>query len=171
MPTTTSYGSWFNHQGHELNIETSVVVALGDYGREYDVDAIARDWAEAINEALPHGVTLAGDEFYGPAYAEDRDWDGDLDITAAIEGVDFWAIAEKHELWDIDRVAEHLGHKGPSATGTARKTLSRLGVKADSYRPHPDSGRPQAIYRAQDVRDAQAARPGRGTRTDLKGDA
>lgn len=165
--TTTDYGSWNNHADeYELTVESSVGTSLGDYAHEYDVDAIVADYRDAINKALPDRVTLTGNEFIGPAYEKDCTWEGDLDIHAVIESVDFWEIAERHEQWDIDQVAEHLGHKGPSAAGSARKTLSRLGVKATAYRPHPESGRPQARYNAQEVQEAQKGRPGQGARTD-----
>lgn len=67
------------------------------------------------------------------------------------------------ELWTIDEVA---GHIGASSTGSARRTLSRWGVRAVDYRPSP-SGRPAARYAADQVRHAAADRPGRGVRTDL----
>lgn len=63
-----------------------------------------------------------------------------------------------NELWTAAEVAEYLGAASPDS---ARRTLSRWGVKAAEYRPGP-SGRPQAHYRADEVRAAHAARPGRG---------
>jgi hypothetical protein len=68
------------------------------------------------------------------------------------------------ELWTIDQVAEHIG---ATSAGSARRTLSRWKIEAVDYARHPVSGRPQARYSADEVRDAKAARPGRGTRTDL----
>jgi len=67
------------------------------------------------------------------------------------------------DLWTIDQVAEYLG---AASTGSARRTLSRWGVKAVAYRPGP-SGRVVAHYDPAAVRAAHAARPGRGARTDL----
>ena len=67
------------------------------------------------------------------------------------------------ELWTIDQVVDYLGASSP---GSARRTLSRWGVKAIEYRPGP-SGRPQAHYEAAAVRAAKQARPGRGARADL----
>ncbi|MBA9003646.1 MULTISPECIES: hypothetical protein [Thermomonospora] len=67
------------------------------------------------------------------------------------------------DLWTIDQAAEYIG---ASSTGSARRTLSRWGVKAAGYEPG-ESGRPAARYRAADVRAAKAARPGRGARMDL----
>jgi hypothetical protein len=168
MITNTGFGSWYNHQGHELTIQQSVIVALGDYGDDYDVDAITRDWRAAINEALPDTVTLSGDEFYGPAHDTDRDWEGDLDITSVIEAVDFWALAARHELWTIDQVAEELGYTTATAEAAARKKLSAWGVKAAVHKPNPRSGRVQAYYSAQQVKAAKAARPGQGNRGDLE---
>lgn len=65
------------------------------------------------------------------------------------------------ELWTIDEVAEYIG---ASSTGSARKTLSRWGVRAVSRQP----GRAGAsLYDAAEVREGSANRPGRGARTDL----
>lgn len=66
------------------------------------------------------------------------------------------------ELWTIDDVAAFLGVKAASARGT----LSRWGIKAHSFRPHPDSSRAQALYDPHQVRGAYAGRPGQGARTD-----
>lgn len=67
------------------------------------------------------------------------------------------------ELWTIEQAAEHIGAATPVS---ARKTLSRWGVKAVGYKPI-DGGGLRAAFRADDVRAAVANRPGRGTRTDL----
>jgi hypothetical protein len=69
------------------------------------------------------------------------------------------------ELWTIDQVAEFLG---AASIKSASSTLSRWGVAAADYVPHPVSKRPQARYRADEVREAKASRPGRGRRTDLR---
>lgn len=65
--------------------------------------------------------------------------------------------------WTIAQVAEYLG---AASTGSARRTLSRWGVRAVAYVPGP-TGRVEARYDAQAVRAARAQRPGRGARTDL----
>lgn len=67
------------------------------------------------------------------------------------------------ELWSAQDVADFLGL---NSTGSARRALSRWGVKAAGYRPG-SSGRPEAHYDAEQVRTAQRGRPGRGARTDL----
>lgn len=72
----------------------------------------------------------------------------------------------ERELWSIDRVADFLGYSGPSATGSARRTLSRLGVVAVAREPGRGG---KSLYDAGQVRAAQAARPGRGARTDRTG--
>jgi len=102
---TTSYGTWSNRvDPRALSVEQTIYEALGDYADDYDIDAIAADYRDAINMALPEGVTLAGDEFIGPYYAEDATWgpeledeDGRLDIKSIVDGVDLWAIVAKHE--------------------------------------------------------------------------
>lgn len=69
------------------------------------------------------------------------------------------------ELWTADEVAEYLG---ASTAASVRRTLSRWGVPAVDYVPHPTSKRPRALYSADAVRAAKASRPGRGSRTDLR---
>src|SRR5690606_34496329 len=72
--TTTSYGTWNNRvDGDALTVEQTIAETLGD-ADEYDIDAIAADYRTAINKALPEGVTLAGNDFYGPYYTEDATW-------------------------------------------------------------------------------------------------
>jgi hypothetical protein len=61
------------------------------------------------------------------------------------------------------QAADHLGL---ATAASARRTLSRWGVAVAKYEIGK-SGRPEARYDAQKVRAAQAARPGRGARTDL----
>ena len=107
---------------------------------DYDVDAIVEDIVEA------HGAV-------------------DVDT---IDSGEFWETVGRHELWSASKVAFKLGYDGPNREASVRKTLSRWGVKAARYQPHHSSGRPQAMYRAQEVRDARAARPGQGARTDKK---
>lgn len=65
--------------------------------------------------------------------------------------------------WTISDVARHLGIKESSARGQ----LTRWGVTAKDYQRGPN-GRPMALFDAKEVRQAAAARPGRGSRTDLK---
>jgi len=106
MIVTTSYGTWANRvDPRALTVEQTIYETLGDYAGDYDIDAIAADYRDAINEALPEGVALAGNEFIGPYYAEDATWgpelkdkDGRLDIKAIVDSVDLWAIVAKHEI-------------------------------------------------------------------------
>ncbi|MGQ4513679.1 hypothetical protein [Streptomyces sp. DW26H14] len=179
MTTTTSYGTWCNRvDQYSTSVEHSVAEAFGSFGADdYDFDGIVRAYRDAINAALPDSVTLAGDEFIGPAYDADCDWtgypttevpdgledeyEGGLDIAAIIEGVDLNTIMERHELWDASRVAQELGYTSRSAAGTARKRLSQWGVKAHTHRPSEASSRVQAYYLSGDVMDARATHPER----------
>lgn len=63
------------------------------------------------------------------------------------------------ELWTISMVAEHLGYSGPSATGSARKQLSRWGIVSQGREP---GRRGQSQYLASEVQAAHEARPGKG---------
>lgn len=94
MTTTRSYGSWNRATGHStLTLDGEVADALlagvdfNDYS-EAQIDAVAAAYRAAINEALPEGVALCGDEFYGPADADTPD------LAEIVDSVDFWSIAE-----------------------------------------------------------------------------
>lgn len=94
--TTTSYGNFIGNcsdSGSSSSLHNYVTTALGDFAGDYDVDALVDDFRDAINAELEGtGVSLNGDEFYGPRPRED------VDIAGAIEAVDFWQIAAKHEV-------------------------------------------------------------------------
>lgn len=74
-------------------------------------------------------------------------------------------MTHDNDLWTIDQVTAYLG---AASTGSARRTLSRWGVQAVARQPGRGG---QSLYDPVEVRRAHAARPGRGTRTDLRRDA
>ena len=106
MATTTNYGSWTN-LGDHYNISVEATVA--DYLNGGDSDwrervetsgafeRMVADYRQAINDALPEGVWLTGNEFIGPYYEADQNWDGELDIEAVIEDIDLAPIVERHD--------------------------------------------------------------------------
>lgn len=104
MPTTTTYGTWRTYTS-DLSVEATIdgYVAGGDadwYERVRTSGALERmaeDFREAVNAALPEGVSLHGDEIYGPAYEQDRSWQGELDIRGIIDRVDLAAIVARHD--------------------------------------------------------------------------
>lgn len=111
MIITTGYGTWNNHGDHyESTVEATVVsylnLADADYFRRIEesgaFDQMVEDYRNAINDSLPDGVTLAGDQFYGPYYEADYTWDGGLDITSLIEDIDLGEIVERHDP-DLER--------------------------------------------------------------------
>lgn len=103
---TTTYGTWCTRVDHlNLSVAGSVSDAFGSEGSEgFDFEAIVEEYREAINEALPPSVSLCGDEFIGPYYDDDKDFEGYphtllgvLDIKAIVEDIDLWAIVAKHQ--------------------------------------------------------------------------
>lgn len=68
------------------------------------------------------------------------------------------------ELLTAEQVAALIG---TVSSDSARRALSRMAVGAVRYQPHPESGRPQAVYSAAEVREALGRRPGQGARRDL----
>jgi hypothetical protein len=182
--TTTSYGTWCNRVSPYSTSPDSDVL---DYINGGDDDwrtlieesgALARiqsEYRDAIDAALPPGVSLSGDEFIGPAYPEDDEFDGyptddsgSLDFKAMFEDIDLGPIVERNDPLTLDAIGRwELKSKAANPAKAAAAAMSRLGLKPFTYHPHPESGRPQALYTAGEVREALAARPGRGTRTDL----
>ncbi|MGP3737965.1 hypothetical protein ACTWJ9_33180 (plasmid) [Streptomyces sp. GDS52] len=78
-------------------------------------------------------------------------------------------LARDRELWPLSRVAEVLGYSGQSATGSARKQLSRWGITAAGRAPGRGG---ESLYAADQVEAARTHRPGRGRWADSrKGDA
>ncbi|WP_327169534.1 hypothetical protein [Streptomyces subrutilus] len=183
--TTTSYGSWSRRVNTYSTSPDSDVLdyinggdsAWRDLLEESGARAeIQRTYRAAIDAALPPSVALAGDEFIGPAEPDEgefddypTDEDGNLDFAAIVEDIDLAAIIDREEpltLQDIGRDVLKSGAQDPAKAAAA--AMARLKVKPMIYLPHPESRRPRALFRSGDVTDALAARPGRGTRTDLK---
>lgn len=107
MYTKTSYGTWANHgDSFNVSVEATILDAInggdGDWQKRMEntgaLGRVASDYRDAINEALPEGVSLAGDDFYGPWYEADYTWDGELDIAAIVKGIDLTAIIKRHDV-------------------------------------------------------------------------
>lgn len=106
MTTTTSYGTWCNHGDHSnVTVEASVLDFISGGDDEWRdlmessgaLGHVVDDYRDEINDALPEGVRLAGNEFYGPAYEKDFAWEGELDIAEIIEEIDLGEIVERHD--------------------------------------------------------------------------
>lgn len=97
MTTTTSYGTWQNFTPGELSVRQGIEAALGDDVGDFDVDAIETHYRSVINGYLSGtGITLNGDEFYGPAGEECP-----THVIAEVVGytaMSFWDIVHKHEI-------------------------------------------------------------------------
>ncbi|MFD4547235.1 hypothetical protein [Streptomyces sp. NPDC058466] len=181
--TTTSYGTWCNQVSP---YSTSPDVDVLDYinGGDNDwqtlldesgaLERIQSEYRDAINEALPPSISLCGDEFIGPAYPEDDEFDGyptddygSLDLKALLEDIDLGPIVERNDPLTLEAIGRwELKSKAANPAKAAAAAMSRLGLKPFTYVPSA-AGRPQAVYLAGAVREALAQRPGRGTRTDL----
>ena len=62
--TTTSYGFW--QVDGTASPRDYIVASLGEWGRNYDVDAITEALRDLLREELPEGIVLTGNEFLGP---------------------------------------------------------------------------------------------------------
>lgn len=183
--TTTSYGTWCNRVNQ---YSTSPDADVLDYINGGDnawqellqasgaLELIQDEYRQAINDALPPSVSLSGDEFIGPAYPEDGEFDeyptdefGVLDFAALVEDIDLEPIVERNEPLTLEEIGrDAMGSKAKEPAKVASMAMKRAGVKAHTYLPHPESSRPQAIFLKGAVKEALAKRPGRGNRTGLK---
>ncbi|MFJ4902941.1 hypothetical protein [Streptomyces sp. NPDC088727] len=109
MTTTTSYGTWCNHGDKDNNTMTATILDAinggdSDWQKRMEssgaLERIEDDYRDAINEALPDGVSLVGSDFYGPAYEADYSWgDADApDMKEIIQGIDLQKIIERHDV-------------------------------------------------------------------------
>jgi hypothetical protein len=96
MTTTTSYGTLQQYTG-DPSVRVAIEYALADHAGDFDMPAIEAEYRAALAGLLPEGVTLNGDEFYGPHPMPE---DADDAIQAAIEalrGDPFWEIVAGHD--------------------------------------------------------------------------
>ena len=132
----------------------------GDFGADTAlVDRVTAHYRDAIAAVLPTGFTLDGDELRGPHPAVDADARG------AVHTVDLAAViahcaAAPRELVTAEQAADLIG---ASSADSTRRTLSRWGVTAVDHRPTA-AARLQALFDADQVRDAHRNRPRRGRR-------
>lgn len=114
MTTTTGYGTWCNRISP---FSTSPENDILDYinGGDPDwrermetsgaLDRISAEYRQAIEAALPPGISLCGEEFIGPAHPEDGEFDGytddedgTVDLRALIEEIDLAAIIDRNDV-------------------------------------------------------------------------
>lgn len=91
---TTEYGTWADYDRSRVTVEDTVTDAAGDFADDYDLVAATATYREAINAALPSGIVLAGDGFYGPYPRSD---DAGEQIAEAVDKVDLYEILAEHE--------------------------------------------------------------------------
>lgn len=97
MSITTDYGTWVNFGTGEVNIETNVAVALGEFTGDYDVPELVAEYRDAINIALNNAgtsVRLHGDVFIGEY---PRDESVDIAEVVRLVDADFWTLAARFE--------------------------------------------------------------------------
>lgn len=105
---TTSYGSWYNHTGHNTSPKADIADAINGGDTDWlermeesgALDRVEADYYQAVQDALPDGIWLTGEEFIG-LHESDPNYTAEIanfDIRAAIESVDFVAILEKHDV-------------------------------------------------------------------------
>lgn len=130
MTVTTSYGTWLNHGArHNTTVEGTIADAISGGDADWReameatgaLDLIAAAYRQAVEDALPVGVYLSGNEFYGPSgYDEDE-----LDIAAAVEGIDLNAIIERHDIPGAVEAAEAAAAEADRSAKLATSAAAR----------------------------------------------
>ncbi|MFF3264966.1 hypothetical protein ACFYWO_38115 [Streptomyces sp. NPDC002932] len=182
MTTNTAYGTWTNRvntfsTGPDADVLDYINGGAPDWRELLEksgaLDEITRAYRAAIEQALPAGVALCGEEFIGPADPDDDEFDGypvdednRLDIAACVEDIDLDAIIEWHDPLTLEDIArDELKSEAKEPGKAASRAMSRLKVKAFYHGPNPESGRVQSYFRAGEVRAGLAGRLGQGARS------
>lgn len=106
---TTDCGTWCNHgDNSNVSVEASIADAINGGDSDWQermetsgaLERVAADYRDAINEALPDGIWLTGNDFIclhhsDPNYTDEI---ADFDISEAIEKIDLFEIVEKHDV-------------------------------------------------------------------------
>jgi len=72
--------------------------ALGGDAKDFDVEGLESEYRTVVEGLLPANLFLAGDQVYGEA-GVDYDLDDITEtIATAVRDLDFWAIAQRHDL-------------------------------------------------------------------------
>lgn len=100
---TTNYGSLITKLGWPTGLHQHVLDFLGDEAAEFDVDGIETTYRNAIDEVLPDGVELVGDELFGPDEAE-INWGT---VALNVKAIDLLALLGKVNYNIYDRI-NHL---------------------------------------------------------------
>lgn len=87
---TTVITTWGRLTHSSLDPATDIANYVGDFADDFDLEQAEEAWREAINAALPEGVTLVGEEFIGQ-YGVEYDVS---EFHAAIEGTDLDSILQ-----------------------------------------------------------------------------
>ncbi|MFE3381341.1 hypothetical protein [Streptomyces anulatus] len=174
--TTTSYGTWCNRvntysTSPDADILDYINGGDSDWQKRLDdsgaLELIQAAYREAINAALPDSISLCGDEFIGPAYPEDGEFDeyptdehGSLDFKALFEDIDLEPIVDRYEPLTLEEIGRwEMKSTAKEPAKVASMAMKRAGLKPHTYLPHPESNRPQAIFLKGAVVKALANRP------------
>lgn len=102
--TTTVYGTWVNYDRDALTPEATIGDALANAEPEWlekveetgAFQAMVDAYRDAIDNALPEGVNLIGEQFYGPTHEDTRASGMDA-ITEALDSIDTCKIIDDHD--------------------------------------------------------------------------
>ncbi|MFE1130781.1 hypothetical protein [Streptomyces sampsonii] len=177
----TSWGNWSKVSAYSTSPDADITDYLSGGDSDWcelmeksgAYDLICKAYRDAINEALPAGVSLAGDEFLGPYEIEEGEFDGypttedgDVDLKACLEGIDLGQICDRFDVLTLDDIAREMGSKAKEPAKAASRAMQRGKVEPLARVQLDGWAQPRAVYLAEQVRAALKSRPGAGARTD-----
>lgn len=154
MTATTEYGTWANATG-AMTVEETVSNVLAECIDGYDISKVVDDYIAAVNEVLPEGVTLNGNQFYGP-YPRDPD----LDLAELVAGVDVVEVAEPHYSPynpKVDALIHSLdGNTPPRLTPAEEDLLGEVYRKRwERWNERWNDGQPRTVEDVHTIRAAE----------------
>lgn len=100
----TVYSTWLNYSGDaltpEATLEGALINAESEWRERLDetgaFEAMADAYRDAINNALPQGVNLVGEQFHGP-FQPANPTESFESITEALNDIDIQKIIDDHD--------------------------------------------------------------------------
>lgn len=144
----TTLGTWLTLGDGSLTMEETVTAVVGDHAEDFDMPALVEAWRSAIDAALPTGITLAGNEFYGPIGLSDAEM---AELRDKIASVELTPLLPRH---------------GKSASEEMRRVTALI-VEKITYKPYGET----ATYQVAvcNCGNWESAPWGKSGRTDTEG--
>lgn len=124
--TTYDYKSWT--VGGTTRVTDYIATALGENANDYELAHVETEFVGRIQEALPDGLVICGNQLYG--YRREIEFD----LTAIVESIELHEIAEKYTflgVWHDDQETENLHQYVTECLGPWLGEYQTTGIEQD----------------------------------------